>query len=875
MELRAVSGNHCDWVGGKAVNLARMANDHLPVPPAFCVTTAAFSEFLASCAHERELQTLQAQIASSVSLDSAALSRQATAWLAEPPVPPTVESAVLGAWRALGEEDAYAVRSSATVEDAAARSFAGQFESFLSVRGEAALLSAIRKCWLSLFSERALAYQLKNGLSPEHAAMAVIVQKMVPANAAGVLFTVDPVSGNTSRMVIEAVAGLGDRLVSGKVDPESLVLGKPSLRLLSRRTTTAVPCLTNSLARRLGALALVVERLFGQPQDIEWAVHGDQLFLLQSRPITALPSRAASSSHHASSDSDESSEVWTNANVIEALPDLVSPMSWSLMQILLADFLYPLMRRLGLEVGPPPLIKLIAGRAYMNLSLVRGLVQRIGLVEIDIASAFGGRYDPTVQPPASGPRVPFYLFNPQTLGLAFRLGVWMAPGLFGQRRLIEQWGQRVLGGVARTPPSSLSDEQLAVFPVTLLRAASRGEGERTWAAAAWMGACAAGGSTVVFQLARRWLDDHDGSIANRLLSGAGDMHSAENGLALSRLAVWVKQRPALAQTVLTSGSFAEVQCRLPEVEAGAEFLDRWREFLAHHGHQARGGMDPGQPRWSETPDLVLDVLRACLRVPDEANLVTRQCERLRARGQLLADCRRRLRNPFKRVLFLGLLRASQRGLRQRENVKDAGVRLVAILRGVILEAGQRLTARGGLREPGEVFFLKLEELRPALCCDAAFDLRAAITERAAEEARQRKLHPPPVIVGRFDAESAFLPASGLDATMLSGVAVSPGVATGRARVILQADASAHVLPGEILVAPYTDPGWTPCFLTAAAIVVDIGGLLSHGSVVAREYGLPAVVNVGTATQIIRTGDLVQVDGNLGRVTILQRDETKQ
>ena len=340
--------------------------------------------------------------------------------------------------------------------------------------------------------------------------MAVIVQEMVPAEAAGVLFTVDPVGGTANRMIIEAVPGLGDRLVSGQVNPESLVLEKPSLRLLNRQSTTTAPCLTDSMARKLGTLALEVERLLGQPQDIEWAVHGDQVFLLQSRPVTALPLGNA----QVSVDPGELTDTWTNANVIEALPDVVTPMSWSLMRILLADFLYPLMRRLGMKVGPPPLIDLIAGRAYMNLRLVRGLVQRIGLVDIDIASAFGGQYDAAGQPPASGSFAPARLLNLQTLGFTLRLSVWMAPGLFGQRRLIEQWGRRVFDGLAYTPPSSLSDEQLAVFPATLLRAASRGEGERTWAAAAWMGACAAGGSTAVFQLARRWLDDHDGSAAS-------------------------------------------------------------------------------------------------------------------------------------------------------------------------------------------------------------------------------------------------------------------------------------------------------------------------------------------------------------------------
>ena len=480
-------------VGGKTANLGRMLQTGLPVPSGFCVTTAAYGEFLASCSERDELRAgLRSTHALVGDQPASQLSQQAVAWLSDSPMAPAVEAAVLKAWRELGEDGAYAVRSSATVEDAADHSFAGQFESFLNVRGRDALLAAIRMCWLSLFSERALAYQAKNGRSPEQTAMAVVVQEMVPAEAAGVLFTVDPVGGNSNRMIIEAVPGLGDRLVSGQVNPESLVLEKPSLRLLNRQSTTTAPCLTDSMARELGTLALEVERLFGQPQDIEWAVHGDRVFLLQSRPVTALHLGNA----QVSVDPGEPTDIWTGANVIEALPDVVTPMSWSLMRILLADFLYPLMRRLGMKVGPPPLIDLIAGRAYMNLSLVRSLVQRIGLVDIDIASAFGGR---------------------------------------------------------------------------------------------------------------------------------------------------------------------------------------------------------------------------------------------------------------------------------------------------------------------------------------------------------------------FDEEAPLPPASGLDATELNGVAVSPGVATGRARVILQADTSAHVLPGEILVAPYTDPGWTPCFLTAAAIVVDIGGLLSHGSVVAREYGLPAVVNVGPATRTIRTG----------------------
>lgn len=859
LTLKEVLDSQKPLVGGKAANLAALMHARLPVPPGFCVTTAAFGQFLNFCPKLDDVSRILPQLAAEQPGQIADLSEQISACLAATPMPPRVEAAILSAWREQGEERSYAVRSSATVEDAADHSFAGQFESFLNVRGGDALLDAIQKCWRSLFSARALAYQAKEGLPVEKAAMAVVVQVMVPAEAAGVLFTVDPVSGNARRMVIEGAPGLGDQLVSGKVNPDRVVLDKATLRVIERRRATEPPCLDGALARRLGGLGLEAERLFGGPQDIEWAVSRGQVFLLQSRPITALPAPA-----------EANPEVWTNANVMEALPDVVTPMSWSLMQILLHEFLYPLMRRMGLEVGPPPLVDLIAGRAYLNVGGISGLVRKIGPIRVDVATAFGGKYPHLKEACSSNSPSRSGSFTLRNLGLSIRIAAWLLPGLFRQQRLLERWGQRVFGELAHTPPASLSDEQLARFPRTLLQLASLGEGERTWAAAAWMGVCAIGGSMAVFQLARRWLDDRDGSLANRLLAGAGNMNSAENGLALYRLASWAKERPAVAQSLLAPGSYAELERRLPTVASGPEFLDRWRTFMLDHGHQARGGMDPAQPRWSELPDHVLDLLRACLQVAESADPVKLQAWRLKERAELVADCRRRLRNPLKRAVLLFLVRASHRGLMQRENVKNEGVRLIAILRRAMLEAGRRLRERGVLRVPEELFFLKLAELEPVLCGHPAFDVSATLEARKAEHIRHEGLMPPPVIVGRYDANSPLPPTINPDTKVLRGVGVSPGVVTGRARVIVQADTNERVLPGEILVAPYTDPGWTPYFLPAAGIVVDIGGLLSHGSVVAREYGLPAVVNVGPATQIIRTGDMVQVDGNRGQVAILER-----
>jgi pyruvate,water dikinase len=251
----------------------------------------------------------------------------------------------------------------------------------------------------------------------------------------------------------------------------------------------------------------------------------------------------------------------------------------------------------------------------------------------------------------------------------------------------------------------------------------------------------------------------------------------------------------------------------------------------------------------------------------DADPLKLQSDNMRQRQQVLAKSRRRLRNPLKRWIFSYLVHKGQRGLAARENCKSDGVRMLVPIRRALLESGRRLAERGILHDPDDVFFLELTELTSVLAGRETPDLSTAIVERKAEYALNRSLTPPPVVVGRFNPQHC-VPDPGVEnGAVLRGLAVSPGVVTGRARVLLTVDVAEHVRPGEILVAPYSDPGWTPYFLPAAGVVMDLGGQLSHGSVLAREYGLPAVVNVRSATRIIRTGQLIQVDGHRGVVTI--------
>jgi phosphohistidine swiveling domain-containing protein len=379
------------------------------------------------------------------------------------------------------------------------------------------------------------------------------------------------------------------------------------------------------------------------------------------------------------------------------------------------------------------------------------------------------------------------------------------------------------------------------------------------------------GVLLVFQKASRdWLDDPDLSLAYRLFAGLGGIPEAEAGLALWRLA---QQAHANQQTeaVLTSGtSWSDTLAKLRQFDRGGQFLAAWDAFMAEHGHHCRGELELFNARWSERPDYILGLVRSYLCSIDQANPVAKQQRLARERQQLTEQCRRRLKNPLQRAIFSWSLRRVQQLSIDREDWKDCVVRHIAVLRRMLLLLGERLEQQGKLIRRDDIFFLEVSEIEPFGTSPDGFDFQQLIATRRAEYEKNRLWTPPPVVVGRYDPNSPGAPLLGANATVLTGIPVFPGTITGRAKVILRTDDHQSVFPGEILVAPFTDPAWTPYFVTAAGVVMDQGGILSHGSIVAREYGLPSVTNVGSATRLISTGDLVQVDGTRGQVTVLER-----
>jgi phosphohistidine swiveling domain-containing protein len=858
--LGEAGDNHQSLVGGKAFNLGKLIAAGLPVPRGFCVTTTAFDLFLASCSRRTELSNLLAQCSGHDIGRIAELSREIRSCLAEVHVPEVVKDAVLCAWREPGGERSFAVRSSATVEDAAGMSFAGQFESILNVRGADALLAAIKMCWLSLFSERALAYLAKQRVPAEKVKMAVLVQEMVEADHAGVVFTADPLTGATDRFVVECVSGLGEGLVQGTVQPERMVVEKRTGRVLASPENEL---LSSATLENLCDLARRTENLFGSPQDIEWAQREGGVFLLQSRPITTK----------APVKTWEDRQIWTNLNTGEVVPDVMTSITWSMMQSLLGVVGY-VFRLAGADLKRAPIAGLVAGRLYFNANTVLAAVKPLSLLinyslhkgTPDFFQMAGGesleayRRGPLAIPPEDLP----------DLGFHWPKYILSWPRLFydlithSSRRRGRAWLARF-----KTQTDELDRLNLGAMSTPELTRLCGQYIREVFKDADVFYLATQGAALPVFQKAcRDWLGEPGHSL--RLFAALGSMPVAEAGLALWRLAVLAHADSDTEAAVSSENSWPEVRARLCRTEPGRKFLAAWDAFMSEHGHHCRGEFELSNARWCETPDYILGLVRGYLHSMGQSDPLENQRRLAEARERLTVECRARLKNPIKRWIFSHSLRRTQELTVFREQLKNLGIRRFAFVRRVLLVLGQRLHEQGSLSGRDDIFFLEVSEIEPVATGGASFDWRERIKSRRQEYEKNLKLHPPRVVNGRFDPNAPGWPVANTGAKLLEGIPVSPGIATGPARVILRADDHEQVRPGEILIAPFTDPAWSPYFITAAGVVMEQGGILSHGSIVAREYGLPAVTNVLSATRVIRTGDLVQVDGNRGCVSVLKR-----
>jgi len=857
-------------IGPKAASLCTLRRLRMRVPPCFFLTTLAFREHLEVNGLNSLITSVLAELATQPDTRKDVL-ESIRVRIVDSPLTGGVAEQVATAYEKLGAA-AVSVRSSATAEDLPGHSFAGQYETFLNLTSLEGCLEAIKKCWASLWTERAFEYRRRNGIDHARVEMAVIVQRQIDAEVAGVTFSLDPVTGSRSRIVIESCRGLADALVSGRIRPDRMVLHKRNLALIHwdapdgvRRASVddpavaSAPSLELKVAKRLARRVRRIERKLGDPQDIEWALRDGTIWFLQARPITVIPPQK----------SWEDRQVWTNCNTGEVMPDVATPATSSMVEL----FFYPLFRSvfrlLGADPRDDPVAGLVAGRVYFNVNTALAAGRPFGDLGAQTMPQGGtimggeqgrmyaqGKLDiPDEDLPDLGFRWPRYILSwPRILFDVVR----HSPRRGAKARTRVRTRSDALRALDTDP---LSNAELAnmhlsslwdmVPDVDLLYLVS--------------------GSVAPLVLGRaihKWLGETDDGLMYRLFAAQGGMADTEAGLAMWALAQRAHADEVTREALRGPGSWDEVRQRLVLTEHGREFVAAWDRFMAEHGHHCRGELEFFNPRWSETPDYVLGLVRNYLRSIPRVDPVEHRRRLIAQRDVLAEQCRKRLRNPVKRFLFTWSLRGTCQILIDRENWKDEVVRLLAAGREFLLTLGERLSRQGILNNADDIFFLKLTEIESVAKDTGNFDVKQRIAARRVEYERNCSVTPPPVVIGRFDPDEAAAPHIDETTRVLEGIPVSPGVVTGRARVILRSNDEAHVEAGEILVAPFTDPAWTPYFVPAAGVVMDMGGILSHGAIIAREYGIPAVVNVGSASKIIKTGQTLRLDADRGTVTIL-------
>jgi pyruvate,water dikinase len=839
LSLDAIGASDLERVGGKAANLGELLRAGFPVPDGFVLTTEAYRQAAQAAAVDPNHPE-----------DAADRLRSA-------PVPESIAADATHAYASLGHGPV-AVRSSATAEDLPGASFAGQQDTYLNVSGEAALLDAIRRCWASLWNSRAVAYRHANGLGSASVSLAVVVQKLVSASAAGVLFTADPLTGRRRRTAIDAIPELGERLVSGAVDPDHYVVDSLSRRILERRPRHAAAVLSDGELLELSAVGDRVETHFGVPQDVEFALDANRrIWLVQARPITTLYPLPTGQP-----DPERDLRVYFSANVFQGYFEPLTPMGMQFFQLLGTS----VFGRFGADVADP-----IAGPAALVEAGMRLFIDVTPVVRdplgqrlfASILSAGEARSSVVLSRLMADPRLSTLGTSQlstvrRVLAALRRAGVARAALPVLRRPLAARARyEREMDAMTRLdlPPDADSTTRLNAFEWLLLRAAPRLLPRLLGIMAPAM--LTFGLTHVLLRGVAR------GDEIQTLTRGAPYNPTTEMDLALWALSHDVRGDHA-SRAALLEGEPARLATAFQQGGLPARLQHGLAAFLARYGFRSIGEIDIGVQRWAEDPTHILGALANYVRLDDASLAPDAQFARSqRAAEAKLAEVVGRVHGP-KRLVVTWALRRLRVTIGSREAPKFHIIRLLATpARDLLRPVGVDLAARGLLASPDDIFFLRLPEARRAV---AGEDLRSVVAPRrqAFDRERARRHLPRVLLSDGTDAEAALvLPADGQG---LHGSPASPGRLSGTARVI-RSPLGARLEPGEILVAPSTDPGWTPLFLTAGGLVMEMGGMMSHGAVVAREYGIPAVVGVAGATDQIRTGQRVTIDGSAGTVVV--------
>ncbi|WP_420629129.1 PEP/pyruvate-binding domain-containing protein [Candidatus Leptofilum sp.] len=860
--------------GGKGANLGEMTAAGFPVPPGFVLTTAAYDAFVKEHGLQQQIVGLARTVSASDPQSGEAASAKIKQLFLAAEVPAETARAVLTAYENLNSTaTAVAVRSSATAEDLPDASFAGQQETYLNVQGKDALLEAVKKCWASLWTARAIAYRLRQAIDPNSVSLAVVVQQLVPGEASGILFTANPVNGQRDQLLINATWGLGEAIVSGQVTPDSLIVDKATWKILSSEITTkavmtvrtdagteeqAVPVelqtqrvLDEGTAVSLAKLATKIEAHYNLPMDIEWAIANGEIAILQARPITSLPDPKPEPLQNVVWEPIVPNTVWMRRQIVEHMPQPLSPLFEDLyLRQGLTNAMNFLMEALESISGvtfdfnkmiPHGFAGTINGYAYTTGSFTMDFEDFKGIMRI-------------------------YGRLPQFLNMnAFD---WDSEVLPDYLALITHWEAKDL--------TQETDQALL-------------QGIADMAAADgyyWFGSARnLGFSRLVDpffdKLLKSPLIRHalpESRRASAAFLRGFDSKALDAQADMEAIAILIRNSETLPDLVLKTEANALISA-LNEHPEGQPVLDNLQQFLNKYGHQIYN-LDFAEPTQTEDPLPILLSLKALVKNPPAQDVRTRQAKMAKERDVLVAQTEQQL-NPLSLSIFRWVWKWTKKYAPYRENVMFYMGAAWPTLRKLAKELGQRLTDAGAIATPDDIYYLDSSEINLAIAARANGAPMPSFAQRVKERRTLREarklLTPQPAVpprgslkMGPFDL-SMFDPTphnSATEGAILRGYAVSTGQVTAPATVIHSAADFDKMQPGTILVCTTTTPAWTPLFSQAIGLVTDVGGALAHGSIVAREYGIPAVMGTGVATERIKTGTMLKVDGDAGTVTLV-------
>ncbi|MFJ3581025.1 rifamycin-inactivating phosphotransferase [Streptomyces sp. NPDC090127] len=871
--LHEVDETRVAVVGGKGAHLGGLSRiDGIRVPGGFCVTTAAFRRTMAQ---EPSLDDRLARLARVDPDDREAVRtlgaeiRRTVEGIA---IPGDLEAEIIRALAVHGEQAAYAVRSSATAEDLPTASFAGQQDTYLNVVGPTEILRHISRCWASLFTERAVTYRRRAGIDHRTVHMAVVVQQMVLPQASGILFTADPVTGNRKVATVDAGFGLGEALVSGLVNPDVFAVrdGEVVARTIAakQRAVHALPAggtrevaveaqrqeqpaLTDAQVVRLVRIGRRIEAHFGCPQDVEWCLVDDGFQIVQSRPITTLfpvPDRG-----------DQGNHVYASVGHGQMMTDPMKPLGYSMWQLTAMVPMHEAGGRLFVDVtarlatptGRAGLLDLLGKGDPLMRDALQTVLDRDDFVPTLPDAAPAGPQPAGPQPGSPSPAAASAASAPAPIETD--------PALVAE--LIE----RSRASVAALERDIRSKTGPALFDF-LVEAFQ--EHRRVLGDPLSMQAIMAGMD------ATWWLNDRLGewlgekNAADTLTLSAPDNVTSEMGLALLDVADVIRPLPEVVAFLrgVEDEGFLDELAKLP---GGAEARAAIEGYLDRYGMRCVGEIDITRPRWAERPSTLVPVILDNVRNFEPGAAARRFEEGRRKARAKEAEVLSRLRNlpdgdrkaeDAKRMIdrvrtFIGY----------REYPKYGIVSRYFVYKRALLAEAERLVRADVLREREDAFYLTFEELRDVV---RSHRVDAPLIQRRKEAFRAyHALTPPRVLTSDGEAVTGSYRRDDVPAGALTGLAVSAGTVEGRARVVLDM-AEADLEAGDILVTTFTDPSWSPLFVGIAGLVTEVGGLMTHGAVIAREYGLPAVVGVEQATRLIRDGQRIRVHGTDGYVEIL-------